>query len=1109
MATYIPGVQSYLPNFQPFTPDYKFLSNVLDTKTQKYNTNYKAVNDLYSKVVYGNLSREDTKVMRDQYAENLGPRLQQISGMDLSVMQNMEAAKSIFKPFFEEDLIVKDLVTTKQYQNEMQYANMLQNSPNQEQREMYWTTGLQKMQYEMQDFISADEESALKMATPKYIPDADLKEMATEYLKESGLEVEIDQPSPDGMWIIKRKNGDLITNQALQMVQGALKDDPRVVNAYQADAYVRSRKFADDGIKAGKYSNIDEGQTAWATEQISRMEQLIADKTAKLDSKRIEQKSIVVSWENYESQYGITKGGTEEKEKNEVLSKYDALEIALSTNRAVLADNKGVNTKNKTALLHRAYSLLMNYNMESDLQAAAIGYSNIGKKIGLEVNPYGKMREQYKYDIAKMAKAHDYKMIQQAQKAAYDKALAEKENENQSDDMSFLGDAIVKEGERGAMTGTGEGGELDVNADFYAEQLTRQLQLDEKISAEQVDIITAVAMNTKQNGDSGVFEVAGITGSLDEIKSELLKTDETGALVHSDKIRQAFNDVGNTLKVKEADRSSLGDNKAPVWLASDGGKNYHDVLNRYNNATSSRRKLDVVVGRLHEKMKRNTDIAMQTDLLGTEGFEAMTKLTNQKNDLGEYMPSNFYVDNDGVTRKHTKESYIKSFQNWAKNAGNTSVEGTILDDTGYFTNRVSERTVLGDDHSGIGWGQTMIAAPLTFRSSRMVVDKKGFAYQPDMARDQAIRMFDEIEKLSNYTMTGGLDTEMGEIQSESGKTAAYSPMFELYDINQAMRGVADKDINAGEIASNPVYEVIVDPLSMKGDAYTIFRNLYEADKSISKAEGKQIIAYDVTKGDYDARWNIFTSEWDEESEIWTGQETPHGAAQVDAGEFLLQQYFMDIQRMQQKSPTKSKYPNATIEYFPSISADPSYASTQQGMEGNAGYQVNLSNDFVKQFVGTHGITDDNLHDFTTISIGIPKKLDKNPKRFGEFNFSSYATEIASSPNKVAVEAIPRGGKFKLMLDGNGAYNLFVNQLQLNSENGEMDYLGETHISEFVDSKGQPFTQSNRRELDAAVQKYNFYLQALSIKNFEQQIAWKKQHNVKLTQEEQNYLDAKS
>ena len=64
MATYVPGVGSYLPEFKPFTPDYKFLSNVLDTKTTKYQTNFKQLNDLYSKVVYGNLSRKDTQEMR-------------------------------------------------------------------------------------------------------------------------------------------------------------------------------------------------------------------------------------------------------------------------------------------------------------------------------------------------------------------------------------------------------------------------------------------------------------------------------------------------------------------------------------------------------------------------------------------------------------------------------------------------------------------------------------------------------------------------------------------------------------------------------------------------------------------------------------------------------------------------------------------------------------------------------------------------------------------------------------------------------------------------------------------------------------------------------------
>ena len=107
MATYIPGSKSYMPEFKPFTPDYKFLSSVLDIKTNRYNTNYQQLNDMYSKIVYAPLSRQHTQSMRDQYTSGLADKLQKISGMDLSLIKNVDAAKAVFKPFFEEDIIVE------------------------------------------------------------------------------------------------------------------------------------------------------------------------------------------------------------------------------------------------------------------------------------------------------------------------------------------------------------------------------------------------------------------------------------------------------------------------------------------------------------------------------------------------------------------------------------------------------------------------------------------------------------------------------------------------------------------------------------------------------------------------------------------------------------------------------------------------------------------------------------------------------------------------------------------------------------------------------------------------------------------------------------------
>ena len=160
--------------------------------------------------------------------------------MDLSVMQNAEAARAIFKPFFEEDIIVKDLVTTKQYIDQMGMANRLQNSPSQEMRDRYWDVGVKKMQYEMEDFVNASPEQALTMAAPTYTPNANLFERGKAFLEAQGYDVKIDYVDPaNPQWVVTEKNGNLITKQAIFDMQNALVDDPLVRNAYYADIFCK------------------------------------------------------------------------------------------------------------------------------------------------------------------------------------------------------------------------------------------------------------------------------------------------------------------------------------------------------------------------------------------------------------------------------------------------------------------------------------------------------------------------------------------------------------------------------------------------------------------------------------------------------------------------------------------------------------------------------------------------------------------------------------------------------------------------------------------------------------------------------------------------------
>jgi hypothetical protein len=55
MATYLQGVTDYIPEIQPFQPNLNLYSQVLQTKQNRYDQNYKAINDIYGKFFYSNL----------------------------------------------------------------------------------------------------------------------------------------------------------------------------------------------------------------------------------------------------------------------------------------------------------------------------------------------------------------------------------------------------------------------------------------------------------------------------------------------------------------------------------------------------------------------------------------------------------------------------------------------------------------------------------------------------------------------------------------------------------------------------------------------------------------------------------------------------------------------------------------------------------------------------------------------------------------------------------------------------------------------------------------------------------------------------------------------
>ena len=1053
MATYVPGVPQYFPKLEPFTPDYKFLSSVLDTRTDRYNKNYKAVNDLYSKVVYGNLSREDTKSIRNQYAENLGPKLQQVSGMDLSMAQNTEAAKSLFKPFFEDDLIVKDLVTTRQYQNEMSYVNQLQNSPDREQREMYWTTGLKKMQFEMEDFINASEEDAVRMAAPKYTPDADLYEMAMGHLKDSGLTADITQPSKDGMWNVRRKNGDLITRQALQDVQMSLKDDPRVVNAYYADSFVRSRDFASKGMEAGQFANVKEGQAAWATEQVNRVEKLIATKNVKLRDENQKLANISVDWENYSKTYGVNPDSDEEKAMNETMSIYEATKAAIEGNNTALSDNKGVNQEDFQGLLNRAHSLLMHHNMEGDLQAAAIAYSNIDKVVEMKESQLQKSKIKFRFDMAKL----------KATQAGNERLAAIKHaNKLKETDYEAAGGELglkLQQSLGGATTTYGQAGSIDLardkkgkvvlDGDFDAlsaneEQASNQF---ENMKGDMVDTAMDAYINIfAGNQKGGVYKITGdgysFEGDRESIKKQFMN--------HDNKIEGFFTDMQDEMIKAKASTGASKSNGGAMFYARNNGQDYNALYNRMNSTYTKRQGIDGALGYVYNKSNDNLIKLLKIPAdagIGKE-HENLVGVLSQ----GANIPKIFGLggaDGDPHTKMLTEEEYVKAFQDWAKENGqSTNVEGTIFDTSTWTAHNSNERTQLSDgSNAGFGWGQDLSeASTKTLESirdedakynpdSRSLNYQGEFKFQPELAAFQAKKLYALQKQLVNSTLNGSMN-RVGEAmyEDEEGNTAGYIPMFDEANFTSVMLGVSDANMSSGDIEMAPTTSVNFDPLLLSEESVDMISNL--SNQFRNTPDG----ALFITSG------NHITEE---EGEYTVADLMAlQGEDKNKEKKMFLQNYLSDVVRMQAKGATKSNYPKAKISYTNSTVNAEYLEDSDESSERIGNYKIEFGPDFLDQYVGSEakmdalGIDSDTLEDIAKngIMVSFPTDKDINPSKYGEYNFSSVATEITTSSESAYHRDVSRGGMVEVQRDQNGQYVASYEPLLYNTSTGRYDTL---------------------------------------------------------------------
>jgi D-ribose pyranose/furanose isomerase RbsD len=412
MATYLQGVTDYIPQFQPFQPDLNFYGNIMQTKQTQYDTNWKALNKMYGQYYHADLTRDDNIAKKDNYLNQIEFNLQRVSQLDLSLEQNVDQATQIFKPFYEDKGLMKDMAYTKNFMNNVSYGEGLKNAYDQKQRDQYWADGIAELQFKRQEFKEASIEDAMSMESVEYTPYVNTVAKAQEVAKEAGLSIESADLSKDGRWIVKTKNGEQLIEPLQKLFEARLGNDPGIQAVYKTQSYVNRKNYAEStaaqfgGDKnAAEMKYLENSYNMLKAQNVARYQALKAQSVSYDTKIQDIEKQIKDGTASPEAQAALQQYKMNKDINDQVLARAENEQKELSTSQSTETTTTGfINPYGDIkSLRYKVDNGMASILMQKDLDEAANIFAFKDAKSDIDANPYAVLADKHRYSMQEVA----------------------------------------------------------------------------------------------------------------------------------------------------------------------------------------------------------------------------------------------------------------------------------------------------------------------------------------------------------------------------------------------------------------------------------------------------------------------------------------------------------------------------------------------------------------------------------------------------------------------------------------------------------------------------------------------------------------------------------
>lgn len=301
MATYLQGVTDYIPEYQPFQPDFNFFASALQTKQNRYDKNWSKLNQVYGKFVNAPLTHSQSIANRDQYLKNAVKNIQKISSLDLSLEQNVQQAMQVFTPFYNDKNLLYDMYFTEEANSSRSLGQSYENCTGKDCEGLYWLQGIQAIDYKVKEFAQSNYDEIFNIAAPKYVPFAQGFKDATQLVKDLGIDIET--TSFQNGNIVTYRNGEVAKIPIYQALMSGLGNDPRYKEMYKTQAYVDRMSFVEQQVASGV--SKEEAEQTFANNTIAMYSAMIEDEAEKAKTQEASLNAMAIRAQNIIESIGM------------------------------------------------------------------------------------------------------------------------------------------------------------------------------------------------------------------------------------------------------------------------------------------------------------------------------------------------------------------------------------------------------------------------------------------------------------------------------------------------------------------------------------------------------------------------------------------------------------------------------------------------------------------------------------------------------------------------------------------------------------------------------------------------------------------------------------